>query len=906
MAEDNWQKVREIFDETLLQKPEERRKFVAEACGGDEVLRLEIESLLSSYDIAESFMETPAVAKVADVFETGTKTLEQGKCFGHYEIIEQIGKGGMGEVHLAQDTTLKRKVALKLLPTEFTDNQEFLQRFKQEAFAASSLNHPNILTIYEIGKTQNTNFIATEFIEGETLREKLRNNPLNLKEILNIAVQMSSALVTAHEAGIVHRDIKPENIMIRQDGIVKILDFGLAKPINVKTLKIDREAETKAQVKTKSGVILGTPQYMSPEQARSKKVDGRTDIWSLGVVLYEMITGNSPFEGETVGDTIAGILKTEPTPLAQTVSDSFLRFEHIVNKCLRKHRKKRYQNAKDLLVDLEDLKKELEFLDKLEKTAQPNKEDNAETQLFTAITTDELNQTATNEKINNRLTINKAGLGKALIGIFAILLISAIGLRYWYFAATKVKQIESIAVMPFVNASGDQDVEYLSDGMTETLIRSLSNIPELSVKARSSVFFYKGKEVSPKKIGEELNVQAVLLGRVIQNGEDLSLNLELVDAQTENVLWADKFDRKMSDLVSLQSQIAREVSSKLRIQLTPTEREQVAKTYTKNSEAQKLYLQGRFHWQGRNKKEFEKAIEYFKQASEKDPNYALPYTGLADTYALMAMYAGGRPYEYMPLAKKAALKALELDDNLAEAHAWYGQVNMLYDWDWEGAEREYKRAIELDSKYVWVHVWYAVLLSTKGMHDEGIREMSKTLKLEPSSIFFKHMMGNSFFWARRYDEAIVQYKEVIKLSPNNVRAFGNLANCYEMKGMYPEAMEHKLIAFKLAGETPESLQKIKEEYKKDGWRGYARADLKMELEKRKAVLARDKTAYVRSIHFARSYAHLKDKDKTLEYLNKSFDEHDYWLMFLKIEPKFDFLRDDPRFKELVKKVGIPE
>ena len=558
--------------------------------------------------------------------------IENGTIIYQYKIISPIGKGGMGEVFLAQDTKLDRKVAIKFLNEEFSQDADKLNRFIQEAKAVSALNHPNILTVYEIGEKDEANFIVTEFIEGKTLREHLSPKKTNsLNEILKIGVQVAEALSAAHQAGIIHRDIKPENIMIREDGYAKVLDFGLAKLTEQKP-KDDALSEdtTKGLVKTNPGMVMGTVSYMSPEQARGKPTDARTDIWSLGVVLYEMLAGKVPFTGETINHTIVSILEKEPK-LLDNVPDELQR---IVRKTLTKDADMRYQTARDLLIDLKNLRRTLDIQGELERSIVPNREvttnqvQENETAIYSSKSieaTKAESDAQSTQNVSNSSSLEYAvtqakthKLATAIIGIILLSVISVIG-YFWFFANRSTKQIESIAVMPFENKSGNADVEYLSDGMTETLINSLSQIPNLNVKARSTVFCYKGKEFDLKKIAAELNVQAILTGQVVQRGDQMTLNLELIDAKTENVLWGNKYERKASDLVSLQSEIARDVSSKLKSKLSSAEAASVEKTYTTNSEAYQLYLQGRYHWNKRQTTELEKAIVFFKQAIEKRP-----------------------------------------------------------------------------------------------------------------------------------------------------------------------------------------------------------------------------------------------------------------------------------------------
>ena len=577
----------------------------------------------------------------------------------HYKIISTIGKGGMGEVFLAQDTKLDRKVALKILPPEFAEDADRMSRFVREAKSASALNHPNIITIYEIGESDGTHFIATEFIEGETLSKHLKGEKVTLKTVLDIATQIASALQTAHSAGIVHRDIKPDNVMIRHDGLAKILDFGIAKlsepPAVAGGLSEDDATLIKPQ-STSPGMIIGTANYMSPEQAKGKEVDARTDIFSFGIVFYEMLTGKRAFEGETALESISSILKDEPKPITQLLPEVPTEIERIVNKTLRKDREERYQTAKDLVIDLKDVKQELEFKVRVPVRVTPSgvkTPDDQATQILSSSTT-------AGEITPQGVTLTKKYLAAGLLT-----LLLTVGGFFGYKYLSPPNQIESIAVMPFVNESKNEDVEYLSDGMTETLINSLSKLPNLNVKPRSSVFRYKGKETNPNTIANELNVQAILYGRVTQRGDQLILSLELIDAQKDVVLWGEQYTRKQSDLVSLQSEIAKDVSTKLKSKLSGAEEAKVTKTSTVNPEAYQLYLKGRYHWNKRTSESFKQAVEFFNQAVEKDPNYALAYSGLAETYVLFPNYSVSLPIDSMPKAKAAALRAIELDDTLA-------------------------------------------------------------------------------------------------------------------------------------------------------------------------------------------------------------------------------------------------
>ena len=677
----------------------------------------------------------------------------------HYRIVSKIGAGGMGEVYLARDTHLERQVALKVLRAEIADDEERVRRFVQEAKAASALNHQNILTVYEIGHFENSRYIATELIKGETLRDRLRRGPLPLRETLDVALQVAAALNAAHEAGIVHRDIKPENIMLRDDGLAKVLDFGLAKLTEKKSETISSEDVTRVHVKTSPGLVMGTVAYMSPEQARGKEIDSRSDIWSLGVVIYEMLTRRTPFAEETTSDAIAAILTRDPAPL-ETETPSEL--QRIIRKALQKKAAERYQTVKDFLLDVRNLKRELEFSEELERSQIPASarssnvgasrlSENATGINRAAISAQNSppQQTSSAEYLVSQISGHKRGVAVGLISLLA-----TIGLGYWLLAnrAAPAKQIESIAVMPFVNESGNADVEYLSDGMTETLISSLSQLPNLNVKARSSVFRYKGKEIDLQKAAQELKVHAILTGRVMQRGDQLMLSLELVDTRTENAIWSEQYNRKQTDLVSLQSEIARDVSSKLRVKLSGTDERKLAKSYTANPEAYQLYLKGRFSWNKRTADGLKQAVEYCKQAIEKDPGYALAYSGLAETYVLFSPYSVALPKDSFPQAKAAALRALELDDSLAEAHAALGLYLTTFERDRSGAERELRRAIELNPNYATAHHWLGLeILAPSKRFDEALAELRRAEELDPLSSVIVTEVGGCLLYARRYD-----------------------------------------------------------------------------------------------------------------------------------------------------------
>ncbi|HVS82216.1 MAG TPA: protein kinase [Pyrinomonadaceae bacterium] len=827
-------------------------------------------------------------------------TIPVGTKLGRYEIRSKLGAGGMGEVYLAQDSKLDRKVALKILPAEVAVHQDRMRRFVQEAKAASALNHPNIITIYEIEQIDSVNFIATEFIDGETLRQRMRFAPTKLSEVLKVAIQSASALTAAHAANIIHRDIKPENVMLRRDGIVKVLDFGLAKLTEQSvTTSIDTEASTRALINTEPGMVMGTAIYMSPEQARGLDLDARTDIFSLGVVLYEMVAGCLPFEGSTSSEVLAAILsEKEPQPLARYSREVPAELERIVSKALRKNRDERYQTIKDMLLDLESLKQELEFARKLERSASPKSKSEVETREPEGAET--VMGSAARSTLSERGPTSAIKLNQrsVVIAVAALLIIAAGVGSYFYFMRARSVAINSIAVLPFINASGNGDIEYLSDGLTESLITSLSQLPKLSVKARSSVFRYKGKDAPPQQVGKELNVQAILNGRLVQRGNDLTLHIELVDVETETALWSADYNRSLTNLVSLPSEIARDVSSKLRLKLSGTDEQRVAKNYTANTEAYQLYLKGRYHLL-KSRPETQTAISYFQQAIEIDPSYALAYVGLADVYRRIPLSGAMPPTEFFPKAKAAAQKAIEIDDNLAEAHAELGFAIFWYDWNWNAAENQLKRALELNPNSADTRLFYATFLSNTGRHGEALAESKRARELDPLNLGINALEGYVLIQAGRTDEAIARLQKTLELEPNYGFAHMFASSAYIEKGMFAEAVAEARKAREFSGVNSEPIAFLGYALAKSGKQGEARG-LLQELLKQSAA------RYVSPCHIALVYNGLGERDEALTWLERGFEQRDPRMVFLKVEPKWNNLRADPRFQDLLRRVGFPQ
>jgi serine/threonine-protein kinase len=832
--------------------------------------------------------------------------LSSGTKLGRYEIRSKIGVGGMGEVYLALDTELERMVAIKILPGHLASNQQRLQRFIQEAKATSALNHPHIVTIHEIGIEGATRFIATEFIEGETLRPRMTEG-LRLTEILEIAIQTAGALAAAHTAGIIHRDIKPENIMIRSDGYIKVLDFGLAKLTEPADSVTDNEAPTKAMVNTEDGAVMGTAKYMSPEQAKGTGVDARTDLWSLGAMLYEMVTGHAPFAGETPAETISLILQKEPAPIARYSRECPAELERIVTKALTKDREERYQTAKDVLVDLRNLKKKLEVDAEIDRTGPPTlrsatstsgdhgPQGTASVPVAATAPAGTAPAASSAQYIVSGIKQHKLAAAVAIV----LLVVVSVGLAFYLHARNNEVAIDSIAVLPFDNQNHDPETEYLSDGFTDSIINSLTQLPNLKVIARSSVFRYKGKQTDPIAVANELGVRAVLTGRIMQRGDSLTIGVELVDARDNKQLWGEQYQRKLSDLLSVQREMATEITSKLRLKLSGAEQERVTKHYTETPEAYQLYLKGRFYWNKRTGEGIKKAIEYFNQAIDKDPGYALAYVGLSDCYVVPANPQP--PIEKMPKARAAATRALELDESLGEAHSALARVLVVYDWDWAGGEREFKRALELNPHFAGAHQWYGGYLEMLGRREESLAERRQAFELDPLSVSINFELGIAYYYARDYDRAIQQFQKTLELDPNFPLVHWALPAAYEQKGMYDQAIVgfKKGVVLRGGTEWSFSMSGLGHVYGVSGKKAEALAVLDQ-------LKQTSRQEYVPADSIALVYAGLGEKDQAFTWLEKAYDEHAFKMAWLKVDPQWDSLRSDPRFADLVRRVGLSQ
>jgi serine/threonine-protein kinase len=777
-----------------------------------------------------------------------------GKTISHYEILEKLGEGGMGVVYKAEDTKLRRTVALKFLTPQALGTEDEKARFIHEAQAAAALNHPNICTIHEIDESEGRSFIAMEYIEGRSLKDIIASGPMKLAEALGIAMQIAEGLHKAHKRQIVHRDIKPANIMITGEGRVKIMDFGLAK------------SPGRTQL-TREGTTLGTVAYMSPEQGRGEEVDYRTDIWSLGVILYEMVTGRAPFRGDYEQAVIYSILNENPEPVTALRTGVPVELERIARKAMAKNASDRYQHADELLVDLRSLSAEITTTGLAKGPAR------------------------------------KGFTGKHVgyvIGLIIIVVATLVLARLFLFPE-KSETIESIAVKPLENLSRDPDQEYFVDGMTEALIAELAKIGTIKVISRTSVMRYKDTDKSLPEIANELGVDAIIEGSVMQAGDRVRITAQLIEADEDHHLWAEHYERDLRDVLTLQREVASAIAREIDVTLAPRDKDVETAAIRIDPRAHEAYLKGRYHWNKRTEKDLGKSIDYFEEAIRIDPDYAQAYAGLAEAFSIFRNwgYSSYSAKEANQKAKEYAHKALSIDSKSAAAYSVLGLESLEYDYNWEGAEKYFKKAISLNPNYATAHHWYASMLSHWGRHDEAIEQGMQALKLDPLSIVINVSLAFKYYYARRYDEAIEQILKTLELDKNFYGSYYVLYQCYTEKGMIQEAFEAFRQLMIHDERTSTYVEDLDQVYKTSAYEVY----IAWVIENMDEWWSYD---YSFPFYLSMIYARIDNEDKALEELEKAYEAHSQFITSIGVEPAFDNLRSDPRFDELLKKVGLTE
>src|SRR5438093_3772161 len=747
------QTIEEIFYAALDQEPDQVARFLDSACGGDELLRGKVEALLASRQRAASFIETSAVGLATRIIQNGQADLLVGRTIGHYKILKRIGTGGMGEVYLATDVTAGRKAALKLLPMRFTGDAERLKRFQQEARAVVALNHPNILTVYEIGEDHSTHYIASELIEGETLRQRLARGRMELTAAIDVAIQAATALAAAHERGIVHRDIKPENIMLRPDGYVKVLDFGIAKLAEEELPAAMPREEALLLVETNLGSVLGTVRYMSPEQACGAQVDATTDIWSLGVVLYEMVTGHAPFTGNTPGEVMSAILEKEPPPLTNYVAHTPAELQQIASKTLRKDRAQRYRSANELLNALKDLRRKLEA--ELERAAAP-------------------------------LWLRWA---RSPVALVLIVLAAALALTFPCFRhrnlATRLPPDKSIAVLPFENLSADRDNAYFAEGIQEEILTRLAKIADLKVISRTSTQRYQSKPRKLTEIAKQLGVANILEGSVQKTADQVRVNVQLIDAQTDSHLWADTYDRKLTDIFGIESEIAKEVADALRVNLTGREKQALAVKPTNNLEAYDLYLRG-LSFEARSTALWE-AAGFYERAVQLDPNFALAWARLSRAHADIYFDQRDTTPGRRDAVKHALENAQKLQPNSPEALLALGYYQYRVLRDYGAAKATFGRVSKMLPGSSEVPYALAEVARREGHWDQSIAYFEQALALDPRNVELLIDAALTYSCLRQFPAALKLYDRALHIMPNHSEVMAAKARIYQAQGNLQEA-----------------------------------------------------------------------------------------------------------------------
>ena len=851
MNAERWSRVEQVYHSARDRQPAERDRYLREVCGADEELRREVESLLGYETETAMLLDRPALEVAARALAVDRRSWMIGRTLGHYRIESWLGAGGMGEVFRATDTRLDRAVAVKVLSEHLSTRPEALARFAIEAKAAAALSHPNILAIHDFGDEEGVAYAVTELLKGETLRTRLNRSLLELDEALGIAIAVADGLAAAHAKGITHRDLKPENIFLTEDGRTKILDFGLAQmgPL----LAEDATGAVSTASSTEAGMLVGTVSYMSPEQAERKKVDPRSDVFSFGCVLYEMLAGQRAFQGKTKADTLQAIRHEEPMATGRLAGTGL---QPIVTRCLRKPPEERFPSARELLQEL----------NRLQAAPQP--------------------------RVARKLVWAACiAVVVGLLGSWAFLP------RKWLpWSGTAGRPLTSLAVLPLTNLSNDPEQDFFADGMTDVLITDLAQIGSLRVISKTSVMPFKGTKKSLAEIARQLNVDGVVEGSVLRSGDGVRITAELVDIATDRHLWARTYERKLVDVLSLQGEVARAIAGEIRARITPEESVRLERRLPVSPAAFDAYLKARFYWTQFNDESLIKSIEFYQEAIKIDAAYSVAYAGLSEAWTSLA-WIGALPWdEVRPMAQDAATKALAIDNSLSDAHAAMAVI-ALRDWDWKKAEEEEKKAFASNPGHQIAHMSYSNILRYQGRTEESIAEARRAVELDPLNALTNEVLADAYVSARRYDLAVSQCQTALELHPEASNLHFVLGWAFAYQGMYDKAAEAIKKSVALDGSDPSISPDLAYINAVRGKKDEARRILNK-------LLALAKKAPVNPGLIALVYAGLGQRAETLKWLQQAYQAHSSMMPWLKMDPRFDNIRQDPQFQELMRGVGL--